>query len=586
MKKLLLALAIITACIAGLGSRDATAANLNNFSIEDYRIDYHLSRDTNGRSTLKTTEAITAIFPVTDQNHGLERAIPLTYDGHTVNLRIEAVTGTEGRPLNYTTYEQNGNKVLRIGDADRYVHGKQVYNITYTQHDVTKNFGGMHDDEFYWDTNGTGWRVPISQFEAVLHIDNTLQQALTGNRQCYIGAAGSTLACTLQPSASGYIATGSSMKPGENITLAIGFKAQTFAPYKQSVVEQLTALWVVVAFVTGAAGFGLIIWFIVRYHKRSNRTAEQRTIIPEYLPPPDTSVAAASMIANKYGHLFSAQLVDFAVRHYIRIYQTREKKWYRHANYELEITKDIASLKKEEQELFNDIFDHPAVGARLDLETLRRNTAIGKRLMDNRTKLSDSIHNEYGLRARVPLETKWFVRAGIYTLIPAILLLSPGLLLASGTAFLCAFILHPLTDKGLQLARHLKGLEMYMKVAEANRLRMLQSPEGAAKLPAPIDTNDKRELIKLYERILPYAILLGIERDWNKQLGAYYESASQQPDWFTGNTAVFNAAVFSSAISNLNAVAAYSDPSNSSSGGSGGGGSSGGGGGGGGGGGW
>jgi uncharacterized membrane protein len=115
---------------------------------------------------------------------------------------------------------------------------------------------------------------------------------------------------------------------------------------------------------------------------------------------------------------------------------------------------------------------------------------------------------------------------------------------------------------------------------------MLQSPEGAEKLEVTIDVNDKGQLVKLYERVLPYAILFGQEKGWNSQLGQYYESVNQAPDWYVGNNAVFNAAMFSSAMSSFNQVAGYAGSSSSSTGGSMGGGFSGGGGGGGGGGGW
>ena len=85
----------------------------------------------------------------------------------------------------------------------------------------------------------------------------------------------------------------------------------------------------------------------------------------------------------------------------------------------------------------------------------------------------------------------------------------------------------------------------------------------------------------LYERVLPYAVLFGQEKEWTKQLGHYYESTGSQPNWYVGNTS-FNAAAFSTGMSGLAQSVSYASSSSSSSGGSGGGGSSGGGGGGGG----
>ena len=114
---------------------------------------------------------------------------------------------------------------------------------------------------------------------------------------------------------------------------------------------------------------------------------------------------------------------------------------------------------------------------------------------------------------------------------------------------------------------------------------MLQSPEGANKVQ--VDLSDPKKLVELYEKLLPYAVLFGQEKEWNKRLGDYYQSAGVQPDWYSGaNMAAFNAAAFSSAMSNLNTSINSTGAGFSSSGGSSGGGFSGGGGGGGGGGGW
>jgi len=83
-----------------------------------------------------------------------------------------------------------------------------------------------------------------------------------------------------------------------------------------------------------------------------------------------------------------------------------------------------------------------------------------------------------------------------------------------------------------------------------------------------------------------YAILFNQEKGWNKQLGKYYESINQAPDWYIGNGMVFNAVMFSAAMNSFNEASSYASSTSSNTGGSMGGGSSGGGGGGGGGGGW
>lgn len=585
--KLTLKLLGIVLLVSVFGFSARASAGVNDFEIQNYQIDYYLSRDTQNHSRLKTVETITALFPSYDQNHGIERAIPSKYDGHPVYFSPESVTSSTGAYVPYTTYGSNGNTVLRIGSADRYVHGLQTYKITYTEREVTKYFEDTKDDEFYWDTNGTEWLVPINSLAVHVHLDTALKQALNGRRQCYQGTSGSSNTCTLTPVDDGFTASAATVLPGENITVAIGFKPGTFAVYTPTLLERLAQYWLYSLLATIPLAVILIIWFLVRRYRRAYRIAEIGTIIPEYLPPEATSISAAGTIARVNGRTFSAQLIDLAVRGYLKIYQTSEKSFFRKANFEIEIVRDIHDLSAEEQELMNDIFSTTAVGSRLNMESLKRNTAVGVKVSDNQRKLDKNIAGSYGLKLPDDVQRRWFKRAALWSFVAAIVTLSPALLVSSLIALIIGFTLKPLTDKGLELYRYLKGLEMYIKVAEADRMRMLQSPEGALKLPAPVDTNDKRQLVKLYESVLPYAILFGQEKSWNSQLGHYYETTGESPYWYSGTNAnAFNAAAFSNSISSFNQAASYSSAGSSSSGGSGGGGSSGGGGGGGGGGGW
>lgn len=564
----------------------AAAGNVNNFDIQNFQIDYYLGQDANGHSTLKTIETISANFPDANQNHGIERAIPNSYNDHDTNLQITSVTNDAGTPLGYTTYSSNGNTVLRIGQADTYVHGLHIYKISYAQRDVTRYFNNLNDDEFYWDTNGTEWAVPISSLTARLHVGGSLAKALTGSQRCYEGQAGSTSPCSIEATEDGFMASVTQLEPNENMTLAIGFQPHTFTAYQPSVWQQFVVIWLDSLPFTFLVAMAAMVWTILRWFRRSNRLSEITVIVPEYLPPKDASVSTASILLQQPGRMFSAQLIDLAVRHYIKIYQTREKSLFVPARYELEIAKDIASLRDEEREMLEDIFDKPTVGARLDMATLKNNRRIGLKLSDNYQKARKNIRSQYGLRAHNNQQSAWFKRAATILLLAAALSLSPWLLIAAIGTYILAYTLWPLTDAGLSLVRYLKGLSMYIKVAEAERLRMLQSPEGAIKIGAPIDTNDKRQLIKLYEQLLPYAMLFGMEKSWNKQLGQYYEVAHATPSWYVGSNTAFNAAVFGAVMSDFSQAATYSNPASSVSGGSGGGGFSGGGGGGGGGGGW
>jgi uncharacterized membrane protein YgcG len=147
-----------------------------------------------------------------------------------------------------------------------------------------------------------------------------------------------------------------------------------------------------------------------------------------------------------------------------------------------------------------------------------------------------------------------------------------GLLIMLGTR-------RPLTEEGALAVEHLKGLREYIRLAEADRLQMLQSVSGAQRV-----TSDAGEIVKIYEKLLPYAVIFGLEEEWAGELAKYYDT--NPPDWYDGsNVGAFNVGLFAGSIGSLSSSVSTSfsgSASSSSSGGSGGGGSSGGGGGGGG----
>jgi len=144
-------------------------------------------------------------------------------------------------------------------------------------------------------------------------------------------------------------------------------------------------------------------------------------------------------------------------------------------------------------------------------------------------------------------------------------------------------LLRAYTRKGRALMDKTEGLRMYMESAEKERLDAMNPPD---KTP------------QLFEKLLPYAIALGVEQAWSEQFAdvlAKAQAEGYQPSWYVGPSfGSIGSSGFTSSIADstsafsdsfAGAISSSSTPPGSSSGG-GGGGSSGGGGGGGGGGGW
>lgn len=576
---------VFTVLALTLSGLPSSAATTNNFTITDFKSQLKLTKNNQDRSVLETREIITAVFPP-NQNRGIERAIPKEYGGHPTSVNVVSVTDQNGASIQYKMRSSNGNQVVRIGDPDSYVSGQKTYVITYTQQDVTRFFSDTNRDEFYWDINGTEWKVPVEKVSAELRLTPELAARLTNNLACYQGVAGRNDRCTITRDGRVIRATsvGKLTQAGENMTIAVGFMPKTFAAYQPSVWERFIAIalpiWISLQiFAAIVAIIAASLWW-----RWVRRTKELGTVIPEYLPPKDASVQTAKTIGDATQNIFAAQLIDLIVRHYLKLYQVKEKSFFKPAEYEVELSKSPQKLLPEEQKFLQVLFGNALkVGDRCNLKKLRSDYKLQNRLSKQLLAASKEIKTSDWMQLDSAKKSQW-KRWAIGVIIIGFILLSPGILVLGAVLGGLAASAYRLSDRGLALRRYLAGLKQYIVVAETERLKLLQSPEGAEKV-GKITGDNTKQLVKLYEKVLPYAILFGQEKQWGKVLGEYYEQLGSQPDWYSGQTA-FNAAVFSSVISDFGATGAYGSSSSSSSGGSTGGGSSGGGGGGGGGGGW
>ncbi len=561
MKRFVIALTIGLA-VSALASSN-TSASVNDFRFSSFAADYYLRKDKAGRSEMEIKERLVAIFPDFDQNHGIERAIPTQYDNHPVNLTIQTVTDDYGRTLPYSTYNSGTSKVVRIGDPHTYVHGEQLYRITYTVHDVTRKL--HNSDELYWNVNGTWWRQSFTSVSAKLHIPKELQQAYDGHAACYAGAAlsNSSTYCTasadVQPNETIVSTTTTrQLNAGENLAFFTGFKAGTFKRYVKPPMPLWQKIIIPIALTIGVIWYIIVpVYAIAKGLKRwrlSGRDVEgKNTIVPEYLPPSGKSVLLASVILSDrlQNKAVSATIIDLSVRHYMKVYEIEK------GQYELELAKDIGDLLPEEQRVVTMFFGSaPTLGDRVNLKdksslyteiaelgrTIYDQT-IGTGLMADTRKSQKHINLAGGLLLGFSIVT-----FSIFGIAVGIALLIIGNKMPARTL------------EGIELKEYLLGLKAYMQMAEAERIQQLQSPSGAERMP--IDTTDNSTLIKLYERLLPYAILFGIETEWAGQFAHLYTAP---PDWYSGTSPTFNAAYFAASLGSFSSStsASFSPPTSS-----------------------
>ncbi len=564
-------------------------ADVTDFVITNFEADYYLNRNSS-HGSLDVTEKIDVEFH--DYNHGILRAIPKSYKHHPLKLKVKGVSSPSGAPAQYTTYKSNGNTVLRIGDPSRTVTGVQSYEIKYSVQNVVSFFADH--DELFWDINGDQWDQPFQLVTARFHVPTDLSDKLQDRQACYSGTFGSLVSncqITRADESSGKLVTvtAPSLGPRETLSVVLGFNSGTFAPYtwrdglsdhqKDIVIGLVSLMALVVSFRHW--------WLKGRDPKGAG------VIVPQYGPPKNISVLDAGILQDY--HLdnkdITAVLIDLAVRGYVTIVEEDKKvlgiKTGTKNNLILN-NPDTSKLTDYETTLLTTVFDAPLkAGSTKSLGKYisgmqRAIEGIGSTALERLTKagLFDTNPQRPGYGRLVLL----LILAGLMAFIGFKTEAYFGASFSLGVILIIVLLILHMPRRSRMGALYnddLKGLKMYMSLAEADRIKMLQSP-GARYAE---NAHEPKRTVKLFEKLLPFAIIFGVEKQWAKQFEGIYTTP---PNWYHGNWATFNAIALTNHISSgtYSAMNASFSPPSSSSGSGFSGGGSGGGGGGGGGGGW
>lgn len=597
-------------------------ADVNDFTIDSFEADYSLGTD-DRQGSLTVREQLTVEF--TDSNHGILRALPKQYNSMPQHLHILAVS-RDGITEPYTTYSSNGNLVLKIGNADKTITGLHHYQLDYKVTNVMRFVNNKA--ELDWNVNGNDWRQPFQHVTARLHVPASLKGKLTDER-CFTGVSGSPnsdclVANTMDTTS---YTTTRTLQPGETLTingtLPTGYFSKPglmdrWDDYGRQVITALI-LPILALMLAGSA------WY------RHGRDAKGRgTIVPEYGPPADLRPAEIDVLLhNKLGkNAVSATIIDLAIRKYLRLEESVDDGilgFGKHKNYSLIrlATPPAGALQGYEAQIFAGIFgdsDEPGLEeAVTKINTLLQSksnvlskiyqsaaknilpkaepTAVGEKveMISLRNHFYKTLEK---VQKSIPQS---LTSRGFFTKNPASvgkLWLGLGLLIIFGSFYLIQFSLVMLisgisaglillifgtlmpsrTPRGAAVKDAAEGLKLYLNTAEKDRIAMLQSPSA----PYAPQTGEPVKTVELFEKLLPYAMVLGVEKQW---AGQFQDIYTTPPEWYNGNWSTFNALYLADSLSDSMSAMNSSFAAPSSSG-SGSGGSAGGGGGGGGGGGW
>ena len=629
-----------SAAVSAVPHTAAAPASVQDFAYDSFEADYYLVRGAGGKSRLFTTEKIVARFPDFDQNKGIVRSIPKADSGVPHDTEVVSVTGAGGAPIPWWIEEDEDFVYVLTGD-DSYVRGPQTYVISYTMSDVVLRFEDTVADEFYWDTVGTDHPQPFGSVIAHVHIAGDAASGILPQRMfCYSGPEGSTDTCEIGPAtvepwppaveewaaavgagdiagrSASFTAGDVDLGPDENVTLAIGFTQGTFAAITPPPPPPYPWWdWILPGLALLSGVGGLIFLLVMRVVLRRN--PDDSPVIVQYTAPKDESLTLSAGVLDVPERAMAAHLVDLAVRDAVELRASGDRK--DPDDFEV-VLRSKEGLQPDDLRVLATLFEKNAKpGADVDLGTFAKRPPPRSVTYVRRI---DEYTVQRGYRSKLPAWVGlvrgvsslggFFLAMGLIffadTAYDALESLVPGgglIYIAAIVSGFFAFIFLPfvqlpkstLTLAGGMHKTYLEGIREYLRLAEEDRLRAAQSPSTADLVSSgrraygDAPNSPGNSIVNVYERLLPYAVLFGMEREWAEVI----RSAGPPPDAVARLSLLdaVSSRSLSDASSSIGRLAATpvssgrsssssSSSSWSSSGGSSGGGSSGGGGGGGG----
>jgi uncharacterized membrane protein YgcG len=537
--------------------------------IKNFDVNIIIQKD----GSLLVTEKIVYDFG-TNQRHGIFRNIPLTsVNGPKLKIEVLEVKDESGKPYKYTTSITNNILKIKIGDPNIFVTGSKTYIITYQVYNAIRTF--EDHDELYWNVTGNEWPVAIQNASvSVLLPDPSISNV---RMDCFTGPYGSIQKnCTFNQDGPNvnYLTT-QSLNTNEGLTivlgLPLGYINKTYLPPSKS------------TFTIQILNFGSIFYFLLIiclflasfivtkiFLKRLIWRTKPKPVIPkelkgkpitvEYNPPNNLTPIDIGTILDRRVDItdISSIIIDLAVRGYLKIryivqqipflpdkkdfefIKLKDGNDLTHPAYKITFellffNRDrvkLSDLKKQEAD-----FQFYIKKIQKDTEEhLYREGYFDRAARDKAKKLKNYLSTITVVLwigyivgiifiekiSELKMVPKFFstVFANVFLVLTIVVLLS--LIGFPISLFIMLFNLfkldHKLTPKGLSVLIKILGFREFLKLTEKDKLELLNAPELQP---------------EMFEKFLPYAIVLGVEDKWAKKFEGIYNTI---PSWYEDPT--------------------------------------------------
>ena len=494
-------------------------------SAKSWRVaDFNDSIVIHANGTAVVQERITLDF--VGEWHGIHRYIPIEYPGpsgtnYTLYLTIVGVTDGAGQKLKYESSTSHGNRDLKIYIPDA-VNATRTVEIDYTLENSVRFF--EDHDEFYWNVTGNDWPVPIEHASATVGFPDSAAGSLRA--QAFTGVYGSAE----RDATANVNGSEASFETTSPLAMRGGLTIDIYIP--KGILREPSAFTRAMWFLGSNPIVFLPFWafavmFVLWWYKGRDPDPGLSVALM-YDPPEGMSPAETGTLLDDTVHPrdITCTLVDLAVRGYVKIEEVDDKGLlFHHKDYIFHSLKPQSewkdkSLAAHERVMLENVF---AGGSEIRLSSLKNHfytaiPVIREDIMSQlRSKgmylLDPESANGYSLAAIVVIAGPFI--AAQFTGFKDVFS-SAGLLIGCGiiSAIIWWLFAREMTAKTIKGGRTrvaVLGLQEFMRRTDADRLKVM-----------PPNT---------FEKLLPYAMALGVEHNWAQ---AFAGIVTSPPTWYVG----------------------------------------------------
>ncbi|MDM7916020.1 MAG: DUF2207 domain-containing protein, partial [Candidatus Eisenbacteria bacterium] len=530
-------LALLFACTLATTASGPAIADLGGFSIESFDADLTILPN----AQMNVEERIDVEFQ--EPRHGIYRTIPVRYTDpagyqYSLGFRLLDVSDGAGGSVDSKVSQEGQYVKIRLGSADRTVSGPFTYVLRYRIENGLVHLS--RHDEVYWNVTGNEWNQGIARAGVTLHLpkpyppDSLVGAAYTGA----FGEQGHDAEFDFPSAGEVHVQATRPLGPLEGLTVAVAWPhgAVTFPTATQKALRFLSDNIILLAPLVVLAG----LWLTYRRRGRDPRAAD--TIMVRYEPPQNLTPAEIGTMVDEKVDLrdITSTLIDLAIRGWLAIEEQDEKVLglFRRKDYSFVrgTGKDGRPLLPHEQKLLDGFFES---GDQVELSDLNTKfyrhipgirSAVYKRLVQQKLMTSDpssvrARYVGYGVLAMLivlGLGLLWVkVRGGVFPNAIGVPILSAVLSFVPFLAFAPA--MPQRTRRGVEARAWALGFEEFVDRVEREKL----------------EAADARTL---FEKLLPYAMALGVSSRWAKRFEGIYD---RPPSWYRSGSFTTTGMAFS-----------------------------------------